>query len=354
MFYDEVEKIIDYVFDQATILPFTIGMNPVKEFVKFHIIAEYLQEEVFDQSQSIKTYVENEIEKDKTSYKVKSADVEEKLRWQKYERTIDIYHTLNEKKQLEYIKKLEEEKKYRENKDDDEKLKTVGNPARYNGYKLYEYQLNEFKILKAIKNGDYDTAKANLTYKRLMSKRKIRYKISFKNYSDYVDILRTEIDERSNDPYKNIAYYKLEKRMNHELNKSVAAAINQCARNGERQEVVANDLFRLYVLPLIKDRQTYAEMYPKLDAQERIQWRKDIFSLEYFIKYLVSLFKEFRKDTNLKEILTDDDMEKFKLIFAKGTFENSYIQRRDFSADDFRAIMSVSDEMNEKAWNNIK
>lgn len=352
MLNDIVERTTTYLFNNLVGGSFYIGLDPIKEYTKFYLIAEYLQQDVYNQTLSIDQY-----SKDQGNKKIGEDDETEENRWKRYERTVDHYNTLNFEKKIELLKRQQEEKEYREQRSQTtDKKKIKGNPNRYKGNELFEYQLGEFKVLDDIKQGKYESYNANLIYKRINSDKGYLNKMNFRQYSDYIDILRQEIAD-SDDKYKNIRYYKLEKRLGYELIKSILTSIRLSVEKEESRDRVIMDLIPLFRLPLIKERQKYAEVYWKLNKQEKKMWRMEIEGLIRFISYTINASKAEISKSGMKNIITDQDLKEFAQIYIYSSYENNYKQRKDFTSEDFKALMCKLDdkniEVNKKVKNKI-
>lgn len=351
-----INDCVEIIYEDRIPYNFFIGFEPIKEFCKFFIIAKNLQDERLNESQTILKYVKKAIEENKEDFESDIPESELALEREEYDSTLYRYNTLNAEKMLDFEKRKKMEKEYRESlKQSNQDAPTMGNPNRFEGNRLYDFQLNEFKTLTEIKKGVFDVnANVNLTYNRILGKKGYMKKIQFAEFAHFVNILEIEIDDDYLNPFKNIRYYKLEKRLNFELIKSMCNAINICRRKKESVDRAVAELFPLFQLPLVQARQEYADKYAELDLKGREAWKFEVALLFKFINAAVNLSLEAIKTEDEENIITDDDLESFKSIYGLDTFENTYEFGIDYNKKDFKLLMSKMDEMNANAWNNLE
>lgn len=351
MLDDFISRNIDKLCSVFVAGEFHIGIAPIKEYVKFYIISQYIQKEFANETISVLKYAEeNFIDTDDIDEN--DDDGPEKLerkRWNFYERKLDHYNTLNFEKKNDLKKRIREEKlaKTLHGKEKNRK----GNIIRYQGNEIHRFQLSEFRMLDDIKEGKDAGFNSNKTYKRIISDKGYINKINFRELQDFIDVLSQEID-KSGDEYKNIRYYKLEKRLNFELIKSVLKALHNCKEKQETDNAILDDLVILFKLPLIKERQIYANIYPELNYSERMRWRIEIDGVFRFIQYAITVCESLLKNKNIDEIIKPE-LEGFKNIYMDFSYRNDYKIRKDFTAENFLSLMKKFDDINVKTYNLI-
>lgn len=344
-----VRETTERLFKQIVSGKFRIGYEPVIEFVKFAIILEYLQTEVHGQSQSLleifKEIYGNAAEN--------SVDEEDEYRT-KYDKFVYSYHKLNREKEDDYntIQKEEEDirKKRVEIKGDttrQEPSSLNGNIMRFKGNRISKYQKGEFRILAHLKSTDEDNGNLRKTYKRLLSKTGTFSKITFTDYKQFVEKLSEDIKVNRLYLFKNVQYYKLEKRLGFELMKAVLRSVRICQDNGENPEEVLSSLSYLNNLPLINDRQKYADVFPSLNKIERERWRIEVEGLQRFIGYVYTDSKERIQELPKEEIFTEKMIAEFQSIYADQLFKNDYKLRKDFNSNHFKITLEFFDQINQ-------
>lgn len=218
MFSKIVEEEVEQLATDLVQGQFYIGLEAVKKFVMFIIMTDYIQKKQKDQGMSIWKYAQNQLKLPEETNEMPPEKVDA-LIFNNYERILYLYNTITKEKRIEHLLRQKQEEQRREMKKEKNK-QTQGNSERFQGLDLFPYQINEFSILYAIKEGKYDDVNASLTQKRIISEKGYLRKINFKSFKEYIKILESQIDE-SNDQYKNIQYYKLEKRLGFELIKAI-------------------------------------------------------------------------------------------------------------------------------------
>ncbi|RYG71217.1 hypothetical protein EU245_14790 [Lentibacillus lipolyticus] len=323
---------------------FRIGLEPINEFVLFFCMAQHVQQKN-SKSTSVLQYANEKFDEEELD-EMLPQEIQEGNKRNFYERKLEHYHALNAEKMLEYEMIEEKERQNRQSKQARNE-DTRGNASRYEGNPLYEFQFSEFDLLDAIKEGEYDSSKANMNYKRIISDKGYLYKMTFKDFKEFVKVLHEEIDQ-SEETHKNIRYYKLERRLHFELVKSILLAMRKCEEANEKIEKKEYliDLCMLFRLPLLKARQTYAEIYPNLNAKERHEWREEVFNLIIFLQRVVLIVQ--KQITGKEEqVFTDQDWKTFHAIYLPSHFQNNYKQRKDFKAQDFKTLMQTLDKQNQ-------
>jgi hypothetical protein len=362
---DIIDETIDEIDRRMVSGEFSIGLKPIKEFVRFYIIAEYIQNELENETTNILKYSENNFIPSESSKEddIEQAERLEKEKWQAYERKVDHYNTLNFKKKLQLkikkkkgerykeIKKAENTKNGSKSATQEKKVIRNGPAERYKGDDLYKFQINEFKILDDIKEGKYNYDNLNRTYKRIISEKGYLKKMGFKELETFCDTLRKEI-QYSDYAYKNIRYYKLEKTLRFELIKSILKAIHECKTRNLETDRMIDDFLILFEMPLLEERQAFVEEYPELDAAEIMAWRTEVLSINNFIIFAIKMCKGVLKAKSEYK-LSQMDLERFKNEWNDMSFENNYKMRSDFDASDFLDLMDKLDQVNIKQHSQV-
>ena len=330
MLKEMVDKAVERYNREFVSGEFYIGLDSIKQFAYFYVIALYNHRHVKTDVKSVRQFLKDP-HFDKIREEEEKNDIAGCCEGRLYERKLDHYNTLNREKMLEAS--IRRKEGYSDDRG-----------ARFGGIKIYESQFEEFKILDDVK--EYKILERyNLTYKRLNSENEYLHKITFSELREFVKLLKTEIDE-SEEEYKNTRYYKLEKRLGFELIKSQLKCISICREMGLDADRTVNDMIPLFLLPMISDRQKYAELYPTLDSKERDEWRMEIEGIIRFVHYVAIHCSEVLVNKELEHILTEGELESFKAIYTKGTFENEFKMRKDFSAKDFKDLMKGAERWN--------
>jgi uncharacterized small protein (DUF1192 family) len=354
MFRDIVDKEVEQLAAKMVRGQFHIGLEAVKKYVMFWCMANHLQKQQENQKMSILQYAQGKLRLTEKEREKLQPEKIEKLRANFYERKIDHYHTLNAENKVRHLLLHEQEshdRMIKKAKNQNEK----GNARRFEGNTLFPYQIDEFSVLDAIKEGEHEDVKANKTYKRIVSEKGYLGLMTFKEFKEYVEVLTEEI-ERSDDTYKNIRYYKLEKRLGFEALKSVLKALADCRERDEVPIGIAlKDLSLVLHLPFLSERQRYAEVYPELNVEEQMKWRLEIQGLLTFVKTCLVTVQYIIHESKTKEDIFDEqDWEQFKTIYLPDTFRNDYKQRKDFSSEDFTLFMKELDKQNTQVMQQIK
>jgi hypothetical protein len=354
MFSEVVEHTVEKLAREMVHGIFHIGLDAVKRYVLFWCMANYLQEQQMSERMSIEQYASSTFsltteERNKlTKDGVEKAD---RLWKAYYERKLDHYNSINLEKKVALLLRQKQETQLRLiKKAKNENLE--GNAKRFQGLSLFPYQLEEFAVLDGIKEGQA-AQEIGRTYKRIVSNKGYLQKMTFKEYREFVALLKDEVDQ-SQDPYKNVRYYKLEKRLGFEAVKAVLKAIKDCReQNKWPVEIVVRDLTYVLRLPFLSERQQYAEVYPELNWEERNRWGMELLGILTFTEACILAAKQ-TLDESKGSILQPTDWECFETLYLPESYENDYLQRKDFAAEDFTLLMTVLDEQNTQAFEQFR
>lgn len=257
------------------------------------------------------------------------------------DRTYDHFTKMNHFKELELLsnRKIKEETK-----------------PYYQEQPIYQYQYDEFRVLEE-KFGDPDVNKAaDITYKRIRSNN--LHKIKFSDYQKFVEELK-DIVEISNEISHNIGYYKLEKRLNFELIKTLCKVVRRLEKAKKYSPSLIPPLLKLMLLPDLVARQHYAEQYELIifGSSDKLegdlgQWAGKaychIFLLEQCIRSVQNKLVDRMEHINLV-----DYEDEFCKIYAKNTFSSSYSLGTDFLEKNFKLVMSAIAELNSNEWDKV-
>lgn len=354
MFSEVVEHTVEKLAREMVHGIFHIGLDAVKRYVLFWCMTNYLQEQQMSERMSIEQYASSTFsltteERNKlTKDGVEKAD---RLWKAYYERKLDHYNSINLEKKVALLLRQKQETQLRLiKKAKNENLE--GNAKRFQGLSLFPYQLEEFAVLDGIKEGQA-AQEIGRTYKRIVSDKGYLQKMTFKEYREFVALLQDEIDH-SQDPYKNIRYYKLEKRLGFEAAKAVLKAIKNCReQNKWPLEIAVRDLTYVLRLPFLSERQQYAEVYPELNWEERNRWGLELLGILTFTETCILAAQQRLTEFN-GNVLHPKDWEMFATLYLPETFKNDYKQRKDFQAEDFTLLMADLDKQNTEAFAKIK
>ncbi|MCM3625528.1 class A beta-lactamase-related serine hydrolase [Brevibacillus borstelensis] len=343
MFWDVVEQTVETLAVKMVRGTFHIGLDAVKRYVLFWCMANHLQENQMEQKMSIEKYAASKFSLTSEEKEKLKQETIERLSFAFYERKLDHYNTMNAENKMKLLLRQKQETYYRINRKEKEETEK-GNVRRFEGLALFPYQLDEFSILDAIKEGEY-TQEVGRTYKRIVSDKGYLQKMTFKEYKELVTLLSDEIDQ-SQALYKNVATYKLEKRLGFEALKAVLKALSECReKNHVPDQIAARDLITILQLPFLSERQRYAKVYPDLDLLEQMKWRIEIKGILMFTQACILATKQKLAESN-DSILQPEDWERFQTLYIPKSYENDYKLRKDFRSDDFTLIMTELDKLN--------
>ena len=350
MFWNYIQNVVNVVKEANPNIngEFYIGMEPIVDFVFFYCITNERQEKQKKNYKNILEYSKENFILDEKERKNLTEEMQDALFKSAYEKKLYYFNTLNSKSMLNKIKRTELEKKIRAIKQ--QKGQNLdGNAQRFKGLEIFSFQEDELTTLVSIKQGDYDDKKANMTYKRLVSEKGYLHHLKFKEYTNFVDILRKEIKEMPMGN-KNVQLYKLEKTLNYELLKCTAVALNQSKQTSTfDEESVIRDLLLVFGLPFLEARQQYTMIYPQLNKADRDNWRREVQGLTCFTMDCITVLVKTLQGV-YEPMLTKEDLKRLNNLYLSESFKNDYIQRKDFNAEDFKSILNVLDSMNSIAF----
>lgn len=254
----EIDKLINYVYSEVSrvfVGDFYMGEDSLKEYMKFFLVS-YLHMKIYDckngrislEKYYHKYYEENDIDEGMISDENKNKRIKLNIntkktlerRWKEFNRDNHIY-----------------------NQNHNFKANDMKNRK---GHEVSKEQVNELEFL--LENFDDPVVKKIRTNKF--------YKVTFKELSKYSKSARKEIKE-SSDIYKNIRYYKFERRTHYELFKKVINLINKYNYNIDgNEEVVTMYLVSLMRVKDIKNVYKYAELFFELNLSDYPVYFKEL------------------------------------------------------------------------------
>lgn len=328
MIYTLVDNKVRELFSRIVLGDLFVSIESIIEFVYFYIVADALHsknEKIYSLSSYIKMLSSSEeLEEDKELYDFLLD----------YDKAAHHYTNLNYKKQVEARNRAVVEK-------------NIGPVARFDGKELYEFQQHEFLVLMKIKSDSKH--EFHKTYKRIVSNKGYRSRISFTEYRHFYEYLFNKIE--SGHFYSNVQYYKLEKLMGFEIYKTILASIKKSKDVNFllNEKTVMNDLLMVTKLPLLTARHELAEIYPELEGFEDVmKWRYLVGRginefIDYAIKYVQGEVKSQKYN-----VLDNIDWSKFEAIYPPESYSRNYKLRKDFSAVDFTNLMKHIDNNTEE------
>ncbi|MGB4430527.1 MAG: hypothetical protein WBJ15_01605 [Limnochordia bacterium] len=193
---------------------------------------------------------------------------------------------------------------------------------------IYAFQDNEVKVLEENFHEE--------TYKRI--RRNSLHLIDFKNYEKLVEILKAEISE---DDLENqsVRLYKLEKRFNLEIIKTILKAKNQI------EKMILEDLILVMMIPDIEGRHEYVELYQTMLEQIALVWRNQILNLVVILSETISRFKDTYPPP--KGFGSRDDIpHPERHIYREGRYMSESKFEEDFDESDFKDLMEEIKRIN--------
>ncbi|MCE4049914.1 hypothetical protein [Bacillus sp. Au-Bac7] len=343
MLYEKVKQIIETETEGKR--PFIVGVEPIINYVCFYFISIHLQNHKYNKSTSIYKYSNNMFEKQNQGIQLLEAEYE-RFKFNEYENTLDFFNRINYEKKLELLERQVQESKQRKYKLN-RGMNLKGNSARYQGNKLMEYQIYEFKGMLKTKSSQNLTK----TYKRLVSDKFYLSKITFKEYKMFIETEKERI-RKSSLEHKNIQFYKLEKRLGFELTKCISRGIKRL-RNCKNVNLKAaiSDLLALNLIPLIDVRCNYVDLYTA--SEDLYMWKKEITSLDMLIKQAINYIFIYL-DVSDPNSISEEDWKRFEMIYRDGSYENNYLIRKDFNSEDFTLYMEVLNDFNREQFQKAK
>lgn len=264
-----IDEIIGYVYNTVSKLfvgKFYIGEKCLKEYMEFFLLS-YLHMKAYDNENGTIS-----LEKYYNRYFPKDISTESALSNEDKQKRINL--NINTKKTLE--------RRWKEfNKDniiynEFHKFK-INDIQNRNGHEISKEQINELEFL--LKNYDNPIIKKIRTNKF--------YKLTFLELTEYNSLAKNEIDN-SSDLYKNIRYYKFERRTHFELFKKIINLINKYNYSIDNNEdIVIEYVASLMMVKDIKNVYKYAELFFKLKPEEYQVYFKELAHLSMIVYNLL-------------------------------------------------------------------
>lgn len=320
IFFTSLWDIIDlaYFIESQTVTgKFYMKESEIKKFVYFVLIANYKQS-LNESRPIIDICVDKHYDskyKNMKSYEL----IEDKKFKNYYEQQLDHFHKYN------YSNKIRSESR-------------KGNiRSRYEGNRVFDFQMHEFDVLEYF---FYD-----ITYKRIRSNK--HHNIKYEEYFEFVNALKDDI-KQSDNKYKNVQLYKLERKFFLELIKSILIVINK-TKPVNRQKVI-KDLLLTTKIPEIDTRQRYVKVYEELSEEKRVLWVNEINGLvDHFLKRLIKRVNILIDTYNLRNSifkLTEFEEKTFSRIYADKKYCNDYKIDKDFKNIHFKKLMIEIEKYN--------
>lgn len=314
---------------------FYVGLEPIYKYINFYMTAKYIESNYMNKCKNLKEISNEKIEE----YNIKDID---KISF--YEQIHHFYSVINQERKLE-SKNKKEEFKNSNRQVQKNKLKD-----RYKGVNIYNKNEAEFNSLhriyayKKIDKNNLKLKNANVTYKRIRDYN--LQNINFKNYSSYIDLLKGDIEESELD-FKNIQYYKLEKRLAYNLIKDICATYKK-VKDEDKKDFIEYSIL-VGNLPLLDVRSKYLDLYIKYtDKESRNRIKMEVEGLFRFITYTIKAViyeKELLKESGEK---IEFDIEVFKDWYIDDYKSNKKFGI-DFTAKEFNEVMIGLNKINRKS-----
>lgn len=281
---------------------------------------------------------------------------------------------------------------------DKEVLKLAGikisKRKNYEGKKIKVHSIKEMKALNIMWRAKLDNIEkakeAEKAYKKIRNN-KIDI-MTDKNYNELYKFLNNDI-KNMEEEFKNIYYYKLEKRQEYELRKVIFKNINKLVTNEEKIKYIIYSIYYLTPNPVLTIRESLAnKLYNAIDKTSNYSIKQfksesviimdlikknikkildtigldlaNIESIESGIEYyennevnnkkLVLAIKERLKklgeDITYLGLFEESDIEEFKKIYNEnGTrreFKNNYRIKKDYTAEDVKLYSGIIHVLN--------
>lgn len=276
----------------------------------------------------------------------------------------------------------------------------------YEGKKIKVHSIKEMKALnimfRARLDGIENSKEAEKAYKKIRNN-KVNI-MTDKNYNELYTLLNNNI-EGMQEEFKNIYYYKLERRQQYELRKVILKNINKLSTNEEKIKYINYSTAYLVPNPVLTIRESLAnKLYNAIDRTSKYSMKqfesesviimdlikksikqivdviyRELVTLEYIEngteyyekseetdkKLVVDIkekLKKIGKNITYLGFFTADDIEEFKKIYNEnGTrreFQNNYKIKKDYTAEDVKLysqiIHSINQYQKEKIVDSLK
>ena len=313
---------------------FHVGLEPIYKYITFYMTAKYIESKYMNQYNTLK-----EINDEKLS----KYNIEEWNQDAFYEQIQHFYSVINEERKIESIKK---KKEFNSSNTEEKKNKLK---ERYKGIKISNKNKVEFDSLHKIyayKKIDKENLKlknANTTYKRIREHN--IHNINFKNYSSFIQLLKSGIEDREFD-FNHIQYYKLEKRLAFELIKDICSIYKE-VKDEDKKDFLEYSIL-VGNLPLIDVRSKYLDLYIQYpDKESRKKLKMEVEGLIRFITFTIKgvIYEKELIEKLGKKI--EFDLGEFKKWYVDDYISNKEF-KVDFSAKEFKEVMQGLNKIDEK------
>lgn len=313
---------------------FHVGLEPVYKYINFYMTAKYIESNYMNKSNNLKQISDEKI----NAHNIKELDKKSF-----YEQIQHFYTVINEERKMESNNK---KKEFNNSNRQEQKNKLKD---RYKGINISNKNKIEFDSLhkiyayKKIDENNLRLKNANTTYKRVREHN--IHNINFKSYSSYIELLKEDI-ETSKLNFKNIQYYKLEKRLSYELIKDICA-IYKKVKDEDKKDFLAYSIL-VGNLPLIDVRHKYLELYIEYpDKESRNIFKMEVEGLIRFIVYTIKGVKHEKELLEKSGKKIEFDIEKFKEWYVDDYKSNKEF-KVDFTAKEFKEVMHELNKIDEK------
>lgn len=323
-----------FLYEGLTVDTGELSLDEIHSYIIFLIIARSKRSEKTSKGISI-------------SQKVKQSDEYKK---------IDTMRTLENSEaiqaQLDSLVRLETNRFHRLNiknvnqsKNRSMKLRQLKNSARFKSPILvYDFQ-KEYATLMRIKAMENTSLKK--TYNQFVQNN--LKNITFKAYDEFVNYLREDAESYKDKDAKYIASYLIEKHLNFETIKLMCKIYSKNKEEFEREQtldVVFNVFLSVLLLPMVSERKRILEKVEGKNKQQLLELDRGINrSITYYHSIVYDVISGLDSKDNMK--IDVEDMKIYRQYLQNDTFSNNYKIRKDFSSDDFRDILTISQKNND-------
>lgn len=231
----------------------------------------------------------------------------------------------------------------------------------YKGKKIFKHSLREMKDLnKMWRRESDDVLEAEKAHKKIRNN--IIYKMTNKNFHKLNEYFENEINN-SNEKFKNIYYYKLEKKSGYELKKCIFKNLNKLKNRQDKIEYCLTAIKYIVPISVLTIRENLTDRL--LDVyNSNCNYKLDDFELEMLMLKLVighqmkRISKYINSVLSKVPIFTDDEVKEFEKIYnkcnGKKEFSNTYKINKDYNKDDVELYASVAQILMESQIEMIK
>lgn len=291
-----IDEIINYVYNSVSKLfrgKFYIGEKGLKEYMQFYLLT-YLHMKIYDNENgavSLEKYYNQYFSEDSEENKIYKEDKEKR-----------ISLNINTKRTLERRWKEFNKDNIIYNNQHDFGANDINNRK---GHEISKEQINEMEFL--LKNYD------NSAIKKIRNNKFC--KLTFKELTEYNMLAKEEI-ESSEDLYKNIRYYKFERRTHYELFKKIINLMNKNNYSiDDNEDIVTKYIISLMRVQDIKNVYKYAELFFKLSPDEYPVYFKELEHLSKIVYNLLIGYSVYILESyNLEEQIKCNKLSEGKLL----------------------------------------